>query len=82
MPIQEQQPPEQALALYREAASLAGSPEEKRLALSGLAMQDAHTGHETASLSDIQDGAWWLSHFIPLALNLVPEAVSQFALDR
>jgi putative aminopeptidase FrvX len=52
------------------------------LALSGPPMQNAHTGHESANLSDIQDGIWWLSHFIPVVLNIVPEFVSQFALDR
>lgn len=50
------------------------------LALSGPPMQNAHTGHETANLSDIQDGIWWLSHFIPAVLNLVPDIAIQYAL--
>ncbi len=52
------------------------------LALSGPPMQDAHTGHETAHLSDIQGGVFWLSHFIPVVLNLVPEIVSGYALEQ
>jgi putative aminopeptidase FrvX len=52
------------------------------LALSGPPMQNAHTGHESANLSDIQDAIWWLSHLIPAALNIVPAIVSQFALER
>jgi hypothetical protein len=52
------------------------------LALSGPPLQDAHTGHESARLSDIEDAVWWLSHFIPAVLNIVPEIVSEYALDR
>jgi hypothetical protein len=52
------------------------------LALSGPPMQNAHTGHESANLSDIQDAVWWLSHFIPAVLNIVPAIVSQYALER
>ncbi len=52
------------------------------LALSGPPMQNAHTGHESANLSDVQDAVWWLSHFVPAVLNIVPEPVSQYALDR
>jgi hypothetical protein len=52
------------------------------LGLSGPPMQNAHTGNETANLSDIQDAVWWLSHFIPSVLNIVPEIVSQYALER
>jgi putative aminopeptidase FrvX len=52
------------------------------LALTGPPMQNAHTGHESANLSDIQDGVWWLSHFVPAVLNIMPEIVSQYAFDR
>jgi hypothetical protein len=52
------------------------------LALSGPPMRDAHTGHESANLSDIQGGVFWLSHFIPAVLNLVPEIVAEYALER
>jgi putative aminopeptidase FrvX len=52
------------------------------LALSGPPMQDAHTGHESANLRDIQAGVWWLSHFIPAVLNVVPEITRLYALGR
>ncbi|MBN1680230.1 MAG: hypothetical protein JW966_08050 [Anaerolineae bacterium] len=52
------------------------------LALVGPPMTDPHTGHERACISDIQNGAWWLSHFLIAALNLVPELTPRYALGR
>jgi putative aminopeptidase FrvX len=52
------------------------------LALSGPPMTDPHTGRETARLSDIQSGVWWLSYFLAAALNLVPELAPKYALGR
>jgi hypothetical protein len=54
----------------------------KILALSGPPMQDAHTGHETGNLSDVQDAVWWLSQFLPIVLNLVPDISSSYALGH
>lgn len=50
------------------------------LALSGPPMTDAHTGHESAHVADIQHGAWWLAHFLAAALGLVPELTARYAL--
>ncbi len=52
------------------------------LALSGPPLANAHTGHETAHLGDVQAGVWWLAHFLAAALNVVPELTPQYALGR
>lgn len=52
------------------------------LGLTGAPLSDAHTGHETAQLADIQSGVWWLAHFLAAALNLVPELAPRYALGR
>ncbi len=52
------------------------------LALSGPPMTDAHTGHETARLGDVQNAVWWLAYFLAAALNLAPELAPQYALGR
>jgi putative aminopeptidase FrvX len=52
------------------------------LGLSGPPMTDPHTGQESACLSDIQAGAWWLSYFLVAALNVVPELTPRYALGR
>jgi hypothetical protein len=50
------------------------------LGLAGPPMTGAHTGHETAHLSDIQHGVRWLAHFIPAVLNLAPALTPRYAL--
>jgi hypothetical protein len=42
----------------------------------------AHAGRESARLSDVQSGVWWLAHFVPAVLNLVPELTPRYALGR
>ncbi|NLX08828.1 MAG: hypothetical protein GXY36_04170 [Chloroflexi bacterium] len=52
------------------------------LALTGPPMTDPHTGHESARLSDVQAGAWWLACFLAAALDLVPALRERYALGR
>lgn len=52
------------------------------LGLTGTPLSDAHTGHESARLSDVQSGVWWLSHFLAAALNLSPVLTPRYALGR
>jgi hypothetical protein len=52
------------------------------LGLSGPPLTDPHTGRESARLSDVQSGVWWLAHFVPAVLNLVPELTPRYALGR
>ncbi len=52
------------------------------LALSGPPLLNAHTGEETAALSDLQNGVRWLSHFLVAALGLSPELAADYALGK
>jgi putative aminopeptidase FrvX len=52
------------------------------LGLSGPPTTDPHTGRESARLADVQSGVWWLAHFVPVVLNLVPELTPRYALGR
>ncbi|MCD4684846.1 MAG: hypothetical protein K8S97_02785 [Anaerolineae bacterium] len=52
------------------------------LALTGPPMTDPHTGYEMATLSDVQAGVWWLTHFLAATLNLVPELAPTYALGK
>jgi len=52
------------------------------LALSGPPMTDPHTGQETAHLSDIQSGAWWLAYLTAAVLNITPDLTPPYALGR
>ena len=52
------------------------------LALVGPPMTDAHTGHESAQLSDVQHGVQWLAYFLITALNVVPDLTPRYALGR
>jgi hypothetical protein len=52
------------------------------LALAGAPLTDPHTGQESAHLGDVQDGVWWLAHFLAATLNLVPDLAPRYALGR
>jgi putative aminopeptidase FrvX len=52
------------------------------LGLAGPPMTDPHTGQEAAHLGDIQDGVWWLAHFLAATLNLSPDLRPRYALGR
>jgi putative aminopeptidase FrvX len=52
------------------------------LALNGPPLDGAHTGQETVAMNDLQNGVWWLSHFLAAALNVVPELAPRYALGR
>ena len=54
----------------------------RMLALAGPPMTDAHTGHESARLSDVQHGVWWLAYFLIAALNVIPDLTPRYALGR
>jgi putative aminopeptidase FrvX len=50
------------------------------LALSGPPMADAHTGHESAQIADIQRGARWLTHFLAAVLGVAPDLDARYGL--
>lgn len=52
------------------------------LALTGPPLTGAHTAHETAHLSDIQSGVWWLTHMLAAVLNLTPALTPRYALGK
>ena len=52
------------------------------LALTGPPMTGAHTAQEIAHLSDIQNGVWWLAHYLAVTLNLVPALTPHYALGQ
>lgn len=52
----------------------------KIMALAGPPMLHAHTGGETARLSDVRSGAVWLAWFLAAALALAPDLNARYAL--
>jgi putative aminopeptidase FrvX len=52
----------------------------RMLALVGPPMTDAHTGHESARLRDVEHGVWWLAYFLIAALNVIPDLTPRYAL--
>lgn len=52
------------------------------LALVGPPMSDPHTGYESAILSDVQAGVWWLACFLAAASGLVPALAARYAVGR
>lgn len=52
----------------------------KVMALAGPPMLHAHTGDETARLSDVRSGAVWLAWFLAAALALAPDLNARYAL--
>jgi|GEM_PF-591566 len=54
----------------------------RTLGLFGPSLSYTAQGMEQVSLRDIQAGIGWLACFLALTLNLVPEVVARYALDR
>lgn len=54
----------------------------RTLGLFGPSLSYTAQGMEQVSLRDVQAGIGWLACFLGLALNLVPEVVARYALDR
>lgn len=52
------------------------------LGLMGLPLSQPHAGQEIAHLKDLAASVWWISAFVALALNLVPQVGARYALGR
>ncbi len=55
---------------------------QRVLGVMGPPLSRPHAGQEIVHLADVEAGVWWLGAFVALALNLVPEVASRYALGR